>query len=110
MVLFHQRCPGQDGSVWFGAYWEGALRYVDGSWNVISGQNGLVHYNVNDIYADPCRGSVVCHQRRCIPLDTLKPNEFHQHVGAHKPALRLLLLILGAVWIWISRLPADNGM
>ncbi len=46
-----------DGSLWFGAYYNGAVRFDGDTWQVFQIEDGLIHSNVNDIFVDEA-GSV----------------------------------------------------
>jgi len=41
-----------DGSIWFGTYYSGALRFEDDLWTTYSIHDGLSHPNINHVYAD----------------------------------------------------------
>jgi ligand-binding sensor domain-containing protein/tRNA A-37 threonylcarbamoyl transferase component Bud32 len=49
---FYMVSAAPDGSVWFGAYYRGALRFKDGEWENFTVEDGLVHSNVNNVYVD----------------------------------------------------------
>ena len=46
-----------DGSLWFGAYYNGAAHFDGSTWQVFQIEDGLIHSNVNDIFVDEA-GSV----------------------------------------------------
>jgi streptogramin lyase len=41
-----------DGSVWFGIYYSGTLRFKDGAWESFTVEDGLISPNVTNVYVD----------------------------------------------------------